>query len=204
MEGHSPMNDPEVTVLIPYHTAREHNGMLARAIRSAQAQTVLCEILPAKDVHGMGAAVTRNHGLMLVRTPWVAFLDSDDELDPTHVARLLQCAKDTGADYVYPWFRVSGGLDPFPMFFGKPWSNDAPHHTTITVLVRTAIARKVGFITPDPATITGPNGTWGEDWHFTLGCMKEGAKIIHLPERTWTWHHHGKNSSGVAGQGDAK
>lgn len=183
----------QVTIVIPYHTAREHNGMLARAVRSAEAQTYPCEIVQAKDVHGMGAAVTRNHGLLLVETPWVAFLDSDDELDPEHIEKLMSCAEETGADYIYPWFRVVGGSDPFPMFFGRPWDNAAPHSTTITILVRTELARRVGF----------KDVPW-EDWDFTLRCMAEGAKIVHLPERTWTWFHHGLNSSGVSGRGDAR
>lgn len=184
------MND--VTVVIPYHTAREENGMLARAVRSVEAQTEPCEIIAAKDVHGMGAAITRNHGLALVRTPWTAFLDSDDEMDPNHVEKLIRCAEETDADYVYPWFRVVGGSDPFPMFFQRPWDNDAPHSTTITILIRTELAKKVGF-RAEPS----------EDWSFTLRCMAEGAKIVHLPERTWVWYHHGRNTSGRAGVGDA-
>lgn len=184
---------PQVTILIPYHTAREKNGMLKRAIQSAINQTVPVKILPAKDVHRMGAAITRNHGLMLVDTPWVAFLDSDDELDSIHVEHLLRCAEETGADYVYPWFRVVGGSDPFPMFFGKPWDNSSPHSTTITILVKTEIAKRIGF----------KNVSW-EDWDFTLRCISEGVKIVHLPERTWTWNHHGMNSSGRFGYGDAR
>jgi GT2 family glycosyltransferase len=183
----------EVTILIPFHEQRERNGMLARAIASAERQTVPCTVLPAKDVHRMGAGITRNHGLTLVKTPWVAFLDSDDELDPTHVEKLLRCAKETEADYVYPWFRVHGGSDPFPMFFGKEWDNERPHMTTITILVKTELVRKVGF-----------RDTPAEDWDFTLRCITAGAKIVHLPERTWTWYHHGKNSSGLAGRGDAR
>jgi len=184
--------NPQVTVVIPYHTAREQNGMLARAVRSVEAQTVPCEIVQAKDVHGMGAAITRNHGLALVKTPWTAFLDSDDEMDSDHVEKLLRCAEETGADYVYPWFRVVGGSDPFPMFFGRPWNDNAPHSTTITILIRTELAKRMGF-----------QSIPSEDFNFTLRCMNERAKIVHLPERTWTWHHHGKNTSGRSGIGDA-
>lgn len=183
----------DVTVLIPFHEARKRNGMLARAEQSARAQSYPCDVVLAEDVHGMGAAVTRNHGLMLVNTEWTAFLDSDDEMDPGHVEKLIGCARETGADYVYPWFRVVGGLDPFPMFFGKPWDNTAPHSTTITILVRTELARRVGF----------RDIPW-EDWDFTLRCIDAGAKIVHHPERTWTWHHHGRNSSGTPGRGDAQ
>src|SRR3546814_18337618 len=93
----------------------------------------------------MGAPMTRQHGLAMVDTEWTAFLDSDDEMDSDHIEHLLACAEDTGADYVYPWFRVQGGSDPFPMFYGRPWDDDAPHQTTITILVRTGLAQMVGF-----------------------------------------------------------
>lgn len=182
----------QVTVVTPYHVQREHNGMLERAAASVRAQTVPVEHVLARDVHQMGAAVTRNHGMMLVKTPWTAFLDSDDTMDPDHIAQLLACAEETEADYVYPWFRVVGGSDPFPMFFGKPWDNDHPHSTTITILARTELVRQVGF----------RQVSW-EDWDFTLRCIQAGAKIVHLPVRSWTWFHHGKNSMGTPGRGDA-
>jgi glycosyltransferase involved in cell wall biosynthesis len=180
-----------VTVVTPFHAARESNGMLERAAASVRAQTVSVHHILARDVHSMGAAVTRSHGLAMVETEWTAFLDSDDEMDPDHVEKLLTCAAATGADYVYPWFRVVGGTDPFPMFFGKPWDDAAPNSTTITILVRTGLAQQVGFHDP-----------W-EDWGFVNGCVAAGAKIVHLPERTWTWHHGGHNSSGRPDRGDA-
>lgn len=189
---------PGVTVVTPFHGARERNGMLKRAAASVRAQTVPVEHVLAHDVHHKGAAVTRNHGLALVETEWTAFLDSDDEMDPTHVEQLLACARETGADYVYPWFRVRGGVDPFPMFFGKPWDDDQPHSTTITILVRTGLAKLVGF-TASPVGAVG-----GEDFRFTKGCVAAGAKIVHLPVRSWTWVHHGKNSSGRPDRGDAR
>jgi glycosyltransferase involved in cell wall biosynthesis len=110
---------PSVTVVTPFHEQRRANGMLERAARSVRAQTVPVHHILAEDIHRMGAAITRAHGLALVETEWTAFLDSDDELDPDHIEQLLACAKETGADYVYPWFRVVGGTAPFPMFFGK-------------------------------------------------------------------------------------
>lgn len=191
------MIEPQVTVVTPTHPAREGNGMLARAVASVRAQTVPVHHIVELDTERSGAAATRQRGLDTVTTPWTAFLDSDDELDPDHIERLLKCAQETGADYVYPWFRVEGGRDPFPMFFGKPWDDDAPNSTTITILVRTGLAKRVGFVRDPSVQVSG------EDFLFTLGCLAEGALIVHLPERTWTWHHHGRNSSGVPGVGDA-
>jgi hypothetical protein len=194
---------PGVTVVVPFHEARRRSGLLDRAERSVRAQTTPVELVLAEDIHRMGAPITRHHGLALVQTEWTAFLDSDDEMDPDHVEQLLACAADTGADYVYPWFRVVGGTDPFPMFFGRPWDDAAPHQTTITILVRTELAQQIGFHPPPPdSTVGGQRG--GEDWHFTLGCVAAGAKIVHLPRRSWTWHHGAHNSSGQPGRGDAR
>jgi glycosyltransferase involved in cell wall biosynthesis len=186
------VTDPVVSVVVPYHAARKRNGMLQRAVDSVNAQTIPHLLITVEDTTGQGAAATRQRGLDMVTTEWTAFLDSDDELDPTHLEQLLACAAETGADYVYPWFRVKGGKDPFPMFFGKPWDDAHPHSTTITILVRTGLAKLVGF--------TGA----GEDFRFTKGCVREGAQIVHHPARTWTWWHTGKNTSGRPDRGDAR
>lgn len=194
---------PGVTVVTPFHEARRGNGMLDRAAASVRAQTVPVEHILAEDVYRMGAAITRHHGLALVETEWTAFLDSDDEMDPDHIEYLLACSEDTGADYVYPWFRVQGGTDPFPMFYGRPWDDEAPHQTTITILVRTELAQTIGFHNPpEGSVVDGQRG--GEDWHFTLGCLAAGARIVHLPRRSWTWHHTGLNTSGHPDRGDAR
>lgn len=189
---------PGVSVVTPFHEQRRANGMLERAAASVRAQTVPVEHVLAEDIHHLGAAITRAHGLHLVDTEWVAFLDSDDEMDPDHVEQLLACARETGADYVYPWFRVIGGSDPFPMFFGKPFDPSAPNSTTITILVRTELAKGVGFARDPNVHVSG------EDFQFTLGCIAAGAKIVHHPARTWTWHHGAHNSSGLPTQGDAR
>lgn len=189
---------PGVTVVTPFHEQRRANGMLERAAASVRAQTVPVEHVLAEDIHHLGAAITRAHGLHLVETEWVAFLDSDDELDPDHIEQLLACAKESGADYVYPWFRVVGGTDPFPMFYGKPFDPDAPNSTTITILVRTELAKTVGFVADPTVQVAG------EDFLFTKGCIAAGAKIVHLPRRSWTWHHGAHNSSGLPDRGDAR
>lgn len=189
---------PGVSVVTPFHEQRRANGMLERAADSVRAQTVPVHHILAEDIHRMGAAITRAHGLALVDTEWVAFLDSDDEMDPDHIEHLIACANETGADYVYPWFRVVGGTDPFPMFYGKPFDPAAPNSTTITILVRTGLAKEVGF-TRDPNVQVS-----GEDFQFTLGCITAGAKIVHLPRRSWTWHHGPQNSSGLPDRGDAR
>lgn len=199
----------EITVVVPFHTQRETNGYLQRALRSINEQTFPggVQVIAVRDEEGQGAPATRHHGLMLVDTPWVAFLDSDDEMDPEHLAKLYETAQSAGADYVYSHYRVRGGSDPRPFMLGKTWDNNDPQQTTIVVLVRTELAQAVGFLGSGMSgeDLKDPGRQFaGEDWAFTLGCMREGAVIVHRPEITWTWHHHGANTSGIPGRGDAR
>lgn len=200
-----------ITVAIPAHPARLANGMLHRALGSVSAQKLPpAAVSVAVDLEGEGAPATRQRALDAVRTPWTAFLDSDDQLRPMHLRALAKYATMTGADYVYSWYDIVNGAgqvippeyDVLP-HFGKPFDPDNPTQTTITVLVRTDLAKAVGFRRPpEGATINGER--YGEDFQFTAECVKAGAKIVHLPARTWYWYHHGANTSGQADQGDAK
>lgn len=190
-----------ITVVIPTHGERLTNGMTAKAVGSVLEQTLPATgIIVEVDQEHRGAAETRHKGLMKVTTPWVAFLDSDDRFYPSHLAMLAHTAYVEEADFVFSHPITWGGYNPFEKDFGKPWDNDNPRHTTITTLVRTELAQQVGFL-----NYNKPNGfgVSDEDWRFTLGCMEAGAKIVHVPEKTWLWNMHGRNSGGVPGQGDA-
>lgn len=193
--------DNDVTVVIPAHPARARNGMLMRALLSVATQThPAAAISVAMDVHREGAAKTRQRALEAARTPWVAFLDSDDMFKPQHLRRMLTHADETGADFVYSWFEVLGGADPFPStHFTNDWNPDDPIETTVTTLVRTDLAKQVGFQALDRGETNS-----GEDRFFTLGCMNAGAHISHLKEKTWYYAHHGMNTSGLPGKGDAR
>jgi len=189
---------PGVTVVMP--TIPPRAAMRDRALQSVRGQTRLPEAVVVEvDDAREGAAATRQRGLEAVETEWVAFLDDDDEFLPHHLESLHAAATALRADYAYSWYEVVGGIDPMPQFFGVPWDDAAPHQTTITTLVRTELALAVGF---GGEPMEDPNGggvtVGGEDYRFTLGCLAAGAVIYHLPARTWRWHHHGRNTSGLA------
>jgi glycosyltransferase involved in cell wall biosynthesis len=203
------MKKLDITVCIPAHVARVENGMLDRAVRSVKNQLLpAADISIAIDEHGDGAAVTRQRALDAVKTEWVAFLDSDDWFYPEHLRVLAAGARIFKADYIYSYYMVHfPDGRPWPAndplgHFGKQFDPLHPHQTTITTLVRTDLAKSVGFFDPpEGAEIGGHRG--GEDWFFTVGCAQAGAKIVHVPRRTWAWVHHGANSSGIPGRGDA-
>lgn len=197
--------NPGITVAIPAHPRRISKGMLDRAIRSVWSQERQpAAVAVAVDQDHHGAPRTRQRALEMVKTHWVAFLDSDDYFWPEHLEVLATAAQETGADYIYSWFETNpAGLSPFPDgHFLDPWDPANPRQTTITTLVRTELALEVGFWDVEDGRRFPDGLRVGEDWEFTLGCNRLG-KIHHVVQRTWSWSMHGENSSGRPGQGDA-
>jgi hypothetical protein len=196
----------DITVVIPTIKGREK--LLDRALRSVEEETPFgWNTVIQLAEPGEGAAQTRNRALEKVTSKWVAFLDDDDEFKPEHIIKCFQHAKRTDADIVYPWFDISRGgkirNDLDPLFInGKPAFGQAfdPEALTknnfipVTVLARVAMIRGVGGF-PVPGSEAWPHPDC-EDWGLWLALRDAGARFSHLPERTWTWHWHGKNTSG--------
>lgn len=183
---------PGITVCVPSIPVRQQ--YLGRALTSiAEQKRPADAISVAIDRERNGAAVTRSRALAAARTDVVTFLDDDDTMNTDHLLRLESFMRDTGADFVFSWFDVIGGRDPFPQHFGKEWDPADPTHTTVVTMVRTELAQSVGFVAPEGGDGAGGSG---EDWNFTLGCLAAGATIKHLPARTWKWYHNTGNTSG--------
>lgn len=186
MHGSAP-----VVAGVPYVSG---GSLYDQAVASVEAQTLVPAggLSVAVDVNREGAAATRQRALDGVQTAWVAFLDDDDLFYPHHLMRLWRLVLENGADYAYSWF---DGNDPFPMHRGKQMDPADPHHTTMTVLVRTELAKAIGFANHPDA-----NETWtGEDWRFELGCLAAGAKFIGTGEVTWHYRVHGGPGGNTSG-----
>lgn len=184
----------DVTVCLS--TIPPRRDLLSRALQSITAQTrPAAAVSIAVDLDHEGCAATRSRAVAAARTPWVAILDDDDEFYPQHLEQLLACALEQQADYVFSYFDVIGGTDPLNVF-GKPFNPADPHQTTTTILVRTDLAQQIGWHKPEVEDLIHGQRA-GEDWHFTLDCLTAGARIVHHPERTWAWHHHNANTSGL-------
>src|SRR5690242_3071847 len=100
--GINPM--PDLSIVIPI--GPYHRDIVSRAVASVEAQTLPCHIITVEDTEGHGAGWARNQGLKRVTSPYVAFLDADDTLEPRfaqlcfEVLRLVQ-----GRRYVYTnWY----------------------------------------------------------------------------------------------------
>lgn len=202
-----PVTEPSVAVCLT--TIPSRTKMLARALMSVAAQTRRPDqVIVETDHDGAGAAATRNRAWQQAETDWVAFLDDDDEFYPQHLERLLTHQRASGADVVYPWFDLNrlGVLanhwDPIRLkgvpVLGQDYAPEELDHYNyipITVLARrTALAAVGGF--PQPGTDDWPNPTC-EDWGCWVRLRNAGYTFSHLPERTWLWHHHASNTSGL-------
>lgn len=190
---------PGITVCIATHPERQTSGLINRAFASVATQTLQpSAILVCNDLDRLGAGANRRRLLSLVDTEWIAWLDSDDEWLPEHLEKLYRVATETDSIFVYSWMH---GNDPLG-HFGLPFNPCTPHHTTMNVLVRTDIAREIGF----QDNQTGPHAN--EDWGFITGvaalACERDLKMTHLAERTWHYHAGPYCSSGQPGQGDAR
>lgn len=192
-----------ITVAIPTHPARgaalDPGTLLGRAWASVQAQTLQPAggVSIACDMSHLGAARTRQAALDGVDTEFVSFLDSDDWWYPNHLETHWRLLQESGADVAYSWF---GGNRPFPesTHRGNTFNPDAPRHITMTLTVRTSLAKAAGF-GGKPLHLD-----WaGEDWIFTLRLCELGAKFVGTGEETWHYAVHGGNTSGLPNRGDA-
>ena len=187
------MSTADITVATATIPPRVGN-LLEEAVRSVQSQTLrpLGGHSVSLDADKVGAPRTRQRALDGVQTAWVAFLDDDDYFYPHHLETLWALAHDLNADYVYSWF---DGNNPFPMHRGRQFKIDEPHHTTMTVMVRTELAKEATFLMPD-----GPmHQDWmGEDWQFLLRCAKLcDGNFAGTADITWHYRVHGTNTSGL-------
>lgn len=207
-----------ITVVTPTHPARgaalDPGTLLGRAVASVRTQTLQPAggISIACDLNGDGAAKTRQRALDEVETEFVSFLDSDDYFYPHHLEthwRLLTAVGEGAelddiaglspvADVAYSWW---GGNRPFPesTHRGLAFNPAAPHHITMTLMVRTSLAKAAGFINK-PLHMD-----WaGEDWAFILRLCELGARFVGTGEETWYYDaSHGGNTSGLPNRGDA-
>jgi glycosyltransferase involved in cell wall biosynthesis len=191
-----PYRRGQVAAVIPVHAPNVANGMLIDALVSVTAQSRPVDAIHvAVDTEHDGAAVTRTRALAGVTAEWAAFLDSDDRWYPHHVEALLETARDTNADVVYPWFDLPVGTDPFPQYEGREFDAETirshQNYIPITVLARTSLLHHVGGFEH-----RGDPGNPCEDWGMWIKCLNEGAKFVHHYARTWEWRWHGGNTSG--------
>lgn len=193
------MADDDVTVVIPHIPTR--GAELQRALASVTAQTHQPRsVVIAADTRRDGSAATRNRALCCVTTPWVAFLDDDDEFMPRHLETLVAAALLTEADVIYTGC-LPVGPDGREIARRPEWGRfehefDAKLLREVSYLPVTCLARTdLAIIAQFGPPAAHPTSNY-DDWGLYLRMLDAGGIFLHVPKVTWIWHHHGMNTSG--------
>lgn len=166
----------DLTFVTPVSTS--HLDRLQRAVDSVRRQTVHCEHVIVFDPDRLGPGAARNVGLLQVKTPFVSFLDADDEVVPDFAERMLSAFD--GVHYVYcDWVDGQGVKHAPPNAWVTEDANGERHGHIITTLLPTAWALEVGGF---DVTLPG-----GEDTDFYLKMIRAGhcGKLLRSPLFTY-------------------
>jgi hypothetical protein len=103
------VGDRVASIIIP--VGHYHRDVVDRAYHSAIHQTVPCDVLVIHDDDKRGASWARNQGIAQAVSPFVIFLDADDEMHPMFVEKTLRrwLELGAGAHYIYTDWRLPDG-----------------------------------------------------------------------------------------------
>lgn len=180
-----------VTIIVPTIPERVRT-FTPRAMRSVYRQDYSpIGVMMIVDGDHDGAAVTRNRGIMVTRSEWVAFVDDDDVIYPHHIRTLLEHALATGADVTYSHYLTFRNGEPC----GDPLGGSArefdavrlrkSNYIPVTTLCRTDAVKSAGGFQSDP-----------EDYGLWIAMLNAGATFSYVPEITWEWHFHDHQTGG--------
>lgn len=167
-----------ITAVAPYH------AHLIPAVRAqVEGQTTACAHIVITDHERRGPGWARNAGLAQVTTPFVAFLDADDQIAPTWAAETLAAFEQRGGRrYIYTDHQQDGKVIAAP---DCAWVRGTWH--VITALLPTAWARAVGgFDTTLPAF---------EDTDFYVRLAVSGYCGARLPRPLFIYGPGGERSA---------
>lgn len=172
-----------VTICIPI--APYHEQLAERAIRSANSQTIPCEVLTLVDREKRGPGFMRNRLLEKVTTPYIVFLDADDWLELTFAEETLKAIKPH--QYVYTdWF--ADGIDNTPRSApDRAWCAQTWH--VITTLLPTDVVRQVGGFDEQLSAL--------EDTDFYMKIITRMCCGIHLRRPLFHYSGDGQRSKAI-------
>lgn len=170
---------PSVTIVIP--VAPYHAQLLDRAVASANAQTIACEIFVYEDMELRGAGYARNKALAEVTSEFVVFLDADDEILPTFIERCLAVWKP--GKYVYTDFIMDSAVVKAS---DSPWQpQNGEWHVITSLLPTDAVKRAGGF----DETVQG-----GEDTLLYWALTRSGVCGIAVHEPLFIYGKEGRRA----------
>ena len=169
---------PDLTIAIACGPA--HADIVQRAVDSCMTQTTHIQYGVFEDHEGKGTGWARNRLLERVQTPYVAFLDADDYLDPTFTQKMLAAAYENPTRYIYcGWVADEMGETFSPPDRCYCFDNGCLVHP-VTTLMRTNWAREIGGF---DETLPGMEDT---DFFLRLTAAGHCGYRLDVPLFHWT------------------
>lgn len=140
--------------------------------------------VPYVHLHGSSLHFARNDALAQVATPWVCYLDADDELEHHYFDRMEESAAEIRVPSVrYVKNRFDQGVR-MPKVAGHQHDCTAEclqygNWIVIGAVAPTSLLRHVGGFRDFP---------WSEDWDLWVRCWKQGATIAPVPRAVYRAH----------------
>lgn len=165
------------TICIP--VSYYHENIVERAIASANAQTIPCDVMVYFDKERRGAGYSRNRAAMDTETPFIIFLDADDTLSPFYVEETLLAYQK--GHYVYTdWNWDDGEI----VTAGKCPMKSGNRFHCVTTLLPYQIFQVLGGFNEDLAG--------GEDYDFYMRAALLGICPLHVPKPLWQYRRDGQ------------
>lgn len=174
------------TIIIPYKIDR---GFLAEAVKSAENQTVKCELILSQNNYNKGKNI--NDALPFATGEFIKILDEDDYLPLDAIENLEKGIEGFG------W--VCGDAENLYYdgdFYVEKWKGFAP--TLREMLEKNCIHGGTTLYRKDMLLkIGGWNETlWtAEEYDLHLKLMSQGYRLNYVPKMVYVYRIHGNNKS---------
>lgn len=165
----------DLTIAVCTYGADHWQQLAQRAIASAENQA------PVIHVHGDSLHAARNQALDHIDTPWIVYLDADDELEAGYVDALGAGTADLRAPAVRYVTHGKAHQPRMPRVAGHRHDCTAAclpdgNWLVVGTAARTQLLREVGGWRDFP---------WSEDWDLWLRCHLAGASIEAIPNAVY-------------------
>jgi GT2 family glycosyltransferase len=168
-------------VIATYGEEAWYEMAMERAYPSAQGQgadnVMVCH-------HPIGTIATaRNQGADVMDSPWLLFLDADDELAPGYVGamkRAIEQHADGASVLLTPatqWIRR--GI-PAPPGFQREVPLERGNWLVIGTLIQRSLFMQIGGFHEHPHGL--------EDWNLWARAVRAGARIVKVPDAVYIAH----------------
>lgn len=140
-----------------------------------------------------GLAASRNTGIKLSTTKFIATIDSDDTITPDFIDMLLNpLLKDASYDCAFGDIQLFGQMQGLVKNSLKEYAFITRHQWIpgAGVIMRKILWKKVGGYSESEILRAG-----NEDWEFWLSAVEKGLKVIHVPKPMYCYRKYTNSMS---------